>query len=276
MAGDFGYWLDCVNQMNYWPRWINAIGNATATLSLVQMGAYDRLLDHAYKTEKPLPADVDECCRIVRASSKSEREAVAAVLGRFWTLESVGYTQERVSTEIAIALPKIEAARTNGKAGGRPKGTHKKPSGLPAGTHEEPRAKAPQSKNKELPPHPSGVPPLPEGVDSQVWADWLTLRKQKRAPVTATVLDGAIAESVKAGMPLETFLRVWCRRGSQGLEADWLKPNERPATNGHNAEPAWRTEQRERNEAFLGPAATRKRPFTIVPEAIDAPALDMG
>lgn len=30
-------------------------------------------------------------------------------------------------------------------------------------------------------------------------------------------------------MTLDAFLRVWCARGSQGLQADWLKPNERPS-----------------------------------------------
>ena len=28
-------------------------------------------------------------------------------------------------------------------------------------------------------------------------------------------------------MTLEAFLKVWCRRGSQGMEASWLKPDER-------------------------------------------------
>lgn len=67
----------------------------------------------------------------------------------------------------------------------------------------------------------------PEGVTDRTWADWLSLRKAKRAPVTETVLEGAEAEARKAGLTLEQFLRVWCIRGSQGLQADWLKPNER-------------------------------------------------
>jgi len=68
---------------------------------------------------------------------------------------------------------------------------------------------------------------MPDGVDPQVWADWLALRKAKRAPVTETVIREAEREAKKAGMTLEAFLRVWCSRGSQGLQADWLRPNER-------------------------------------------------
>lgn len=76
----------------------------------------------------------------------------------------------------------------------------------------------------------------PDGVDQQVWNDWLALRKEKRASVTQTVIDGAMGEAAKAGMTFEDFLRVWCRRGTQGLEAAWLKPAERKAaaTSRHN------------------------------------------
>ena len=69
----------------------------------------------------------------------------------------------------------------------------------------------------------------PLNVEKQVWDDWLSLRKSKGAKVTQTVFDGAIAEAGKAGMSLENFLRIWCLRGSQGLQAEWLKPNERQA-----------------------------------------------
>jgi hypothetical protein len=44
------------------------------------------------------------------------------------------------------------------------------------------------------------------------------------------VVNGAVSEAAKAGMSLEEFLQVWCRRGSQGLEAEWLKPDERKQT----------------------------------------------
>ena len=66
------------------------------------------------------------------------------------------------------------------------------------------------------------MPGCPEGVDAQTWADWLKLRKARRAAVTATVVLGAIREAEKAGMTLNDFLVEWCLRGSQGLKAEWL------------------------------------------------------
>ena len=69
----------------------------------------------------------------------------------------------------------------------------------------------------------------PEDVDQQTWGDWTALRKAKRAPVTATVLAEARKEADKANLTLDRFLAVLCARGSQGLQADWLKPHERGA-----------------------------------------------
>jgi len=73
------------------------------------------------------------------------------------------------------------------------------------------------------------APPLacPVDVDRKVWTDWCALRLGKRAKVSETALSGARDEAAKAGLSLEQFLRIWCLRGSQGLEASWLKPTER-------------------------------------------------
>lgn len=98
----------------------------------------------------------------------------------------------------------------------------------------------------------------PADVDEDVWRDWLALRKAKKAPVSPTVLAGAVAEAAKAGMSLEAFLRVWCTRGTQGLLAEWLKPHERPQQpSAAIREPAWRAEQRQRTADFAGPYAAK-------------------
>ena len=100
----------------------------------------------------------------------------------------------------------------------------------------------------------------PPDVSEQVWSDWLKLRKAKKAPVTETVLAGAQSEANKAGMTLEAFLRVWCRRGSQGLEAAWLKPDERAGP----TETPYARQMREKYET-VAPAIAAKRPGTLPP-----------
>lgn len=140
------------------------------------------------------------------------------------------------------------AAWENGGKGGRPKKpmgnqneTHGKPNGNPEVTHGQPMAnpgetdKSREDKNssslrsEEKPARAARMPTpdCPPDVDAQVWSDWLSLRKAKKAPVTYTVIESARKESAKASMSFEAFLRIWCRRGSQGLEAEWLKPHER-------------------------------------------------
>jgi len=70
----------------------------------------------------------------------------------------------------------------------------------------------------------------PPDVSQQIWDYLVALRKSKKAPITQTVLNGAIAEAKILGWPLEKFLAEWCSRGSQGLKAEWIvKPN--PADN---------------------------------------------
>lgn len=91
--------------------------------------------------------------------------------------------------------------------------------------HQEP----PRTTSKATPKKsaPASAVAMPDDVDPQTWADWLTLRKAKKAPVTETVLRDAKREAEKARLPLTRFLEIWCSRGSQGLQADWLKPSER-------------------------------------------------
>lgn len=80
-----------------------------------------------------------------------------------------------------------------------------------------------------------GALPRPADVEEQTWSDWKSLRTKKRATVSATVLSEARKEAAKAGLTLQRFLEIWCLRGSQGLEADWLKPSERQAKQSKHA-----------------------------------------
>ena len=112
----------------------------------------------------------------------------------------------------------------------QPKSAPKPPIGAHEGYGASTSSSSTSSKQEQKQKKRASAPPRPEGVNEQVWNDWLTLRRAKNAPVTPTVLAGATSEAAKAGMSLEAFLTIWCRRGSQGLEADWLKPHERASS----------------------------------------------
>lgn len=116
----------------------------------------------------------------------------------------------------------------------------------------------------------------PDDVAEQVWDDWVQLRKGKRAAVSLTAVDGAREEAAKAGMSLEAFLRVWCRRGSQGLEADWIKPHERSAAAA--GETTYQRSMRERMQQFA-PGVAAKAPGSnnvIELEALDVTSRRLG
>jgi uncharacterized protein YdaU (DUF1376 family) len=74
---------------------------ATAHLSWDEDQAYTRMIRVYYRTEKPLPADVAQVCRLVRASLPKHRQAVQAVLEEFFTLEEDGWHNKRCDEEIA-------------------------------------------------------------------------------------------------------------------------------------------------------------------------------
>lgn len=96
--------------------------------------------------------------------------------------------------------------------------------------HDRGEERREEEKKTEKAPRKRDAAPVvarPDDVAEQTWDDWQRLRKSKRAPVTTTVLDGAREQAQLAGMSLNDFLKVWCRRGSQGLEADWLRADER-------------------------------------------------
>jgi hypothetical protein len=114
---------------------------------------------------------------------------------------------------------------------------------------------------------------LPDWIPAEQWAAFIAMRnaKGKRAPFTDAARDGVVAELAKLkrdGHNPGDVLTASVVNGWSGVFP--------PKTVRGAAEPAWRTEQRERNEAFLGPAAARKTATVIDLEAHDAATLRLG
>ena len=65
-------------------------------------------------------------------------------------------------------------------------------------------------------------PSAPSDVSPQVWGDWQSLRKAKRAAVTATAVAGIRKEAESIGMSLEDALSMCCERGWTGFKAEWV------------------------------------------------------
>lgn len=229
--------------MNYYEHHLGDYAQATAHLSFVEDSAYGRLLRKYYADEKPLPAELRAVQRLVGARTEEEREAVQVVLEEFFILESDGWHNKRADAEIAKFNVKKEKARKSAEARWNANASE-----IDANASESPCERianaSPKHDERNALQSPdtnistslrsvdkarkrASTPDCPDDVDPQTWGDWLALRRAKKAPVTQTVIDQAEREAAKAGLTLAKFLQVWCARGSQGLQADWLKPNER-------------------------------------------------
>ena len=202
----------------------------TAHLSNYEDLAFRRLLDLYYTSEKPIPNRTHEVARRIRMSN--QENAVQTVLEEFFMfdMERNCWFHKRCDKAIADYQAKAERNREVGKLGGRPKSN-------PNANQQETQVVSKVNPNQE--PITNNHKPkkesatsvaCPPDVSQQIWSDWVALRKSKKAPITQTVLNGAIAEAKILGWHLEKFLAEWCSRGSQGLKAEWIvKPN--PADN---------------------------------------------
>lgn len=99
--------------MNYYPHHIGDYARDTAHLSLLEDGAYRRMLDLCYATERPLPLDRARLYRLVRVRSIQEKSAVDVVLGEFFIEGEDGWHQRRVEREIGKAQEKSSKASTS-------------------------------------------------------------------------------------------------------------------------------------------------------------------
>lgn len=126
--------------MNYFKHHIGDYDADTAHLTWLEDMAYTRLMRLYYRREQPVPKDLNQACRLVRATTKPERDAVALVLEEFFSLADDGWHNKRCDEEIEASKAKADANRDNGKKGGRPpkKETHEKPTGFPLGSDSVP------------------------------------------------------------------------------------------------------------------------------------------
>lgn len=62
---------------------------------------------------------------------------------------------------------------------------------------------------------------LDMGVDGQVLADYMQLRRAKRLPLTETAIRGIEREAQKAGVTINAALQICCECGWAGFRADW-------------------------------------------------------
>ena len=205
--------------MHYYQFHIGDYKSHTHHLSLMEDLAYRRLLDFYFLHEQPIKhRDIAR-----QIGMREHEEDVMTVLNEFFISTADGFVSPRADKEIKQYKEFAEAGKRgaakrwgtppNGEAISPPNAT------LIATNNHKPIT----TNHKER----ATSVACPPDVDQQIWDDWKQLRKAKKAPVTETVVNSARNEAAKANMSFSDFLTVWCARGSQGLQAEWLKPEEK-------------------------------------------------
>jgi len=246
--------------VNYYERHIGDYAKDAGHLSMLEHGAYTILLDRYYSTEQGIPES--KAHRLCRARTDEEAQAVDMVLEEFFELVDGVWINSRAEFEIEKAQARLAAAQENGKKGGRPakdrtEETQQKPSENPTLTQQKPNpnpdqsspstylpstylpedqkqtpASAASSDVDARPEKPAAVAAvrfnaaeflIEQGADRQTAADYLTLRKGKKAASTHTALRQVANEAKRAGLDIQTAIEMCCARGWAGFKAEWVE-----------------------------------------------------
>jgi len=197
--------------MHYYQFNIGDYVSHTRHLSPIEDIAYRRLLDAYYLSERPLNSGVAVVARQI--GLKDHETEVHEVLQEFFALTEDGWINTRADKEIAHFKGKIEQASRAGKASAERRSN-------PHSTGVQPTNNQEPITNNHKPIKNTVAPPI--GVTDSVWQDWVKLRKEKRAAVTQTAINGIEREAEKAGVSLQVALETCCERGWTGFKADWL------------------------------------------------------
>lgn len=200
--------------MNYYPHHIGDYLKDTAHLTMIEDGAYRRLIDLYYLHEKPLPAEKRQVYRLARAASTAERGAVDTILEEYFTLTDEGWTHRRCDAEVAKSREKSEKARTsaasrwqskthrdgNANASDQDANAYANAQETHGRTHSDGNA-YPITNNQEpikkTPPTPLAGGPgwqRPDWVPADLWGEFEALRKKRKKPMTDRSRTLAVAK----------------------------------------------------------------------------------
>ena len=298
--------------MNYYPFHIGDYVSATRHLSWEEDAAYRRLLDTYYVQEKPLPADLRAVCRLVLATTDSQREAVRVVLDEFFELTEDGWINSRADAEIHAMREKQQKQRDKAnkrwhKQGSEPGNATAMPQ------HQTNDAAALKTDADAMPPTPTPTPipkekdkpPLPpkggEGREDfdefwqaypkkvgkdAAWRAWKKLREPKN-----------VLEAIKSSLDWQRDSEQWTKDGGQYIpnpttylnQGRWQDEKPEPVAvrmparkqdaQADDYESPWDRASRLRMAA-LAPGAARKPPGyyrnqdNIIDEVPNVPAIE--
>lgn len=205
--------------MHYYKRNLGDYAKKAGRLSMLQHGSYTLLIDSCYDREQ-FPT-LEDAIEWTWASTTEEVEAVKFVLSKFFTLEGGLYVQKRIQEEISEYHAKSETNKriANERETKRKENSTKREQVV----NETPPNHKPITINHKPIKNNTALILASLGVGETIAADWIALRKTKRAAVTQTAIAGVQREADKAGVSLDAALRICCERGWAGFKAEWVQ-----------------------------------------------------
>lgn len=218
----------------------------TAHLTTEEHGAYMLLLFSYWQTGKPLRQD--RLASVARLSNERWTD-VERTLKEFFHVAQGTWTHFRVESDLEKVGSKSKKNSDAGKASAKARALAKQALadsdstnvGTNAGTSAEQtyqrtvnhtrsgdtdtdtESKQGQDQKNSSAPRRNWLAELVElGALKNHAADWLEVRKGKKAKMTDTVLDGIKREAAKAGVTFGEAIRISAESGWQGFKAEWV------------------------------------------------------
>jgi uncharacterized protein YdaU (DUF1376 family) len=216
--------------MHYYQFNIGDYKSHTEHLSDLEDLAYRRMLDWYYLHEAPLPIDPAEIARLIRM--RSHTDCIAVVLREFFVRTPNGWTNHRADQEIAKAGEKSSKASESAKARwGKRKDADAMRTNSECNATQDTRHITQDTRHISKEPRKRVIVEKPDSVSQQVWDDWLTIRKSKKAALTQTAWELMLKEVDKAGWTIEAAIDECCLRTWASFKASWVnKPSDLGST----------------------------------------------
>ena len=192
-------------------------------LTLIQHGAYKQLIDQYCLNESPLTLDLEVLFYDLLIRGDDEKKAIVFVLEKFFDKTEIGYVHKRCEAVIEKFKAKSDQSRNavNTRwAKEKGKDTDVIRESYDRNTNQEQLTTNKETKTKVN---------IPEGIDTNLWNDYLKIRKAKKAPITDTAIQALIREADEAGKSLTQAITICVENNWVGFKAEWESVKQAPS-----------------------------------------------
>ena len=106
--------------MKYWRKYIGDYRRDTGTLSQLDHGTYNLILDEYYAQDGVIPLHLSELNHLCKADNKAGKESVMRIAQRFFPADDSGRRRnKRSDQELEVSLKAIEKMRAAGIKSGK-------------------------------------------------------------------------------------------------------------------------------------------------------------